>query len=349
MQLLQAAKKARGAALAIATVARETEVPVSLVLRDTGDGAIRQGLNRVARSKGIEQSWNRPRLDSFDWPQWSRAWSDALVKKPEIESGDWSRTVFCAGFLHSGSSAIADCLYDSLGLLRPPSENIAFRPPRIPALLQGSKSLRDFMLESVMGVSANPRDRQQAWLRHAVATNLESQTLPKSIISYEAERPRLSVARLAHAFLAPSDALLVLDNALFREHTRVARHYLGSQWVFVLRDLPSQYAQLRTRGRSWTVSEFCEFIEASISESTANLSGISTLWVRFDEFVQNSKYRDAIVNRLQPGLVAKSRQYFRPVESAKNTMLGQALPLHERATLESAEKELYERVDFVCL
>ena len=347
MRLLQAAKKARGAALAIATVARETEVPVSRVLRDTGDGAIRQGLNRVAKSKGIEQSWNRPRLESFVWPQWSRAWSDALVEEPEIESGDWSRTVFCAGFFSSGSSAIADCLYDSLGVLPPPRETVTFRGPRLPALIERSKSLRDFLLESVIGVSANPWDRRHGWLRHAAAASLLSQTMPASVLSRVSHGKRLSAARLSHAFLAPNSRLLVLDNALYREHTSVAPHFKGSQWILVLRDLPSQYAELKSHGLDWSAQKFCDFIELNIGETLANLGSMSTNWVKFDDFILDANYRERIVNIVQPGLLAKSSQYFRPDESAKNTKLGQALSLNDRVTLEIAERQIYDQIDFV--
>lgn len=322
---------------------------MSRVVRDTVDGVVRQGTNRVVRSRRIDQPWNRPRLESFDWPQWSRQWSDALAQDLKVVSGDWSQTVFCAGFLHSGSSAIADCLYGSLDVHPPPRETITFRARQLPALIERSKSLRDFMLESVIGVSANPWERRHAWLKHAVAANLQSQILPKSVRAREADTTYLSAARLAHSFLAPNSNLLVLDNALHREHTSVAGSYAGSKWVLVLRDLPSQYAQLQSPGSSLTVGRFCDFIEASISQCIENLAGMSTYWIKFDNFVLEAEYRNRVLDLLKPGLVAKSSQYFRPTESAKNTRLGQTLPFQERATLEMAERQIYERIDFVCL
>lgn len=340
-------KRVRPAFNTIRTVARETQTPIARVVRKSLSGVTGQILNKCGHSHNIKKSWNNPKIEPFDWPQWATEWSEAFEGVPEISGGNWSDTVFCSGFLHSGSSAIADCLYDSLNVPKPPSEIVAFRDPWLPSLMQNGLTLQNFMLQCVLGVSPNPRHHQQAWINFAVTEGFQNQIFPSSIIETTSNKLRLSAARLAHAYLAPSNQLLVLDNALYREHTLAARHYQDSTWIMVLRDLPSQYAQLtREFQLSWSVAEFCDFIEASVSQTIANLSPMLTYWVSFDNFVLDAQYRQKVVSLVKPSLMATSRHRFDPEQSKRNTRLGGTLPLRDRLTLAAAEKQIYGRVEF---
>lgn len=318
---------------------------MSTVLCQSVFGISKEMLNKHNFCQGIQAAWNRPQNAPIEWDRWAKEWSEVFARSPHLDRGDWSQTIFVTGLYYSGSSAVADCLYDSLEIWPPPRETVGFRRRRLPAAMDDPKQFRQFFLKSVLGASANPRDRSHAWLPHAMNSGLEHQTFAESILGKSPDSSAIGAQQLARAFLAPASAPLVLDNALVRKSLDVSEQYPGAKWILVVRDLPSQFAQICIQhGYDKSPVEFGNFVASSLSRAMRDLSGLDVIVASFDLFVLETKYRQKLINRIVPGLTVKSGNLFVPDQSAHNTHLGHLLAESDRRFLEHLQASLYAQL-----
>ncbi len=339
-------RQIKSAMRAIRTCARETNTPVSKVSSDTAVGLARQTLNKLPTAS-INHRWNAPNLERFKWLEWAGGWNDLIASTPRLKAGDWSRTIFVAGFLQSGSSAVADCLYDSLDVPNPPTEIVSFRDSgaRIPRLMTGAISLQDFVLQTIVGVAANPWHRRHAWLPHAVSVGLEQQISAESLSTNSENGPEISMSEMAHSFLAPSGCHLVLDNALYREILTPASLYQGAVFLLVIRNFEDQYAQLTMSNNKLTPIKFAQIVKNGLQASIENLKNSRVEWVAFEQFVIDSDYRDEVCKAVVPGITTNTGDRFQPEVSRKNIGLGARLDKSVRKELEGLQESIYGHFD----
>lgn len=307
-------------------------------------------VNQLHKNPHIYLPGNAVKLRKLYPSRELKVWNDILLSDMPVSSGSWHDTIFVSGFLRSGSSAVADHLNDITALPPIPQEPHAFRADGIPGLLEGNQKLSQFLLKYGFGIHPNPMMTEKALIPHAKRSLNYDYTSLANLYAMFQNEGRVNMANLTRMLLTHCNEPMILDNAVFRQHVNVHVAYPNASWVFVIRDMPDQYAQSARHG---DVANFIDFMTLWVGyvAKTMRQSSDKVIWCRFEDFVMSADYRANVLSSLldRPGerrsrkAEPKPRRLnFVPSDAAKNIGLSKTLDSRTVHSLYEAQERIYD-------